>query len=118
LELSWVPWASDESFEPGSNPFGFPRSGPRAFTGADWIVDRVASFWPDFPRHMERADFTTESKCGLRLMEASQRGRHLDVSSVKGAPLSGTWNADFPSFNGNTIEGMLERTAERDVAGS
>jgi len=36
----------------------------------------------------------------------------------KGAALSGTWNADLPSFSGKTIQAMLERTAERDVAGS
>jgi hypothetical protein len=36
----------------------------------------------------------------------------------KGAPLSGTWNADLPSFSGKTIQAMLERTAEREVAGS
>jgi hypothetical protein len=35
-----------------------------------------------------------------------------------GAPLSGTWNADLPSFSGKTIQAMLERTAEREVAGS
>jgi len=37
--------------------------------------------------------------------------------ALKGAPLSGTWNADLPSFNGKTIHAMLERTAEREVAG-
>ena len=37
---------------------------------------------------------------------------------LKGAPLSGTWNADLPSFSGKTIQAMLERTAEREVAGS
>jgi hypothetical protein len=36
----------------------------------------------------------------------------------KGAALSGTWNADLASFSGKTIQAMLERTAERDVAGS
>jgi hypothetical protein len=38
--------------------------------------------------------------------------------ALKGAPLSGTWNADLASFSGKTIEAMLERTAEREVAGS
>jgi hypothetical protein len=37
---------------------------------------------------------------------------------LKGAPLSGTWNADLGSFSGKTIYAMLERTAEREVAGS
>jgi hypothetical protein len=36
----------------------------------------------------------------------------------KGAALFGTWNADLPSFSGKTIQAMLERTTERDVAGS
>jgi hypothetical protein len=36
----------------------------------------------------------------------------------KGTPLSGTWNADLASFSGKTIHAMLERTAERVVAGS
>jgi hypothetical protein len=36
----------------------------------------------------------------------------------KGAPLSGIWNADLAGFSGKTIHAMLERTAERDVAGS
>jgi len=37
---------------------------------------------------------------------------------LKGAPLSGTWNADLANFSGKTIQAMLERTAEREVAGS
>jgi hypothetical protein len=36
----------------------------------------------------------------------------------KGAPVSGTWNADLASFSGKTIQAMLKRTAEREVAGS
>jgi hypothetical protein len=36
----------------------------------------------------------------------------------KGAALSGTWNADLASFSGKTIQAMLERTTEREVAGS
>jgi len=36
----------------------------------------------------------------------------------KGAPLSGTWNAELSGFTGKTIESMLERTAEREVADS
>jgi hypothetical protein len=34
----------------------------------------------------------------------------------KGAPLSATWNADLASFSGKTIQAMLERTAEKEVA--
>jgi hypothetical protein len=38
--------------------------------------------------------------------------------ALKGAALSGTWNADLASFSGRTIQDMLARTAEREVAGS
>jgi hypothetical protein len=31
--------------------------------------------------------------------------------------LSGSWNADLASFSGKTIQPMLERTAEKEVAG-
>jgi hypothetical protein len=36
----------------------------------------------------------------------------------KGAPLSGTWTADLASFGGKSIRAMLERTTERELAGS
>ena len=36
----------------------------------------------------------------------------------RGTPLSGTWSAELPSFSGKTIQAMLERTTEREVAGS
>jgi hypothetical protein len=36
----------------------------------------------------------------------------------RGAASSGTWNADLPNFSGKTIQAMLERTTEREVAGS
>jgi hypothetical protein len=35
-----------------------------------------------------------------------------------GQSLSGTWNADLAGFSGKTIEDMLKRTAEKQVAGS
>ena len=35
-----------------------------------------------------------------------------------GQSLSGTWNADLAGFSGKTIEEMLKRTAEKQVAGS
>jgi hypothetical protein len=38
--------------------------------------------------------------------------------ALKGAALSGTWKADLASFSGRTIQEMLERTAEKEVAGS
>jgi len=38
--------------------------------------------------------------------------------ALKGAALSGSWNADLPSFSGKTIQEMLARTAEKEIAGS
>jgi hypothetical protein len=37
--------------------------------------------------------------------------------ALKGSALSGRWNADLASFSGKTIQPMLERTAEKEVAG-
>jgi hypothetical protein len=89
-------------------------------------MDCVARFWPDFPGHMERADFTAESKWGPRLMEgtwsAQKAGQGWQgawtARAHRGAALSGTWNADLAGFSGKTIQAMLERTTEREVAGS
>ena len=36
----------------------------------------------------------------------------------RGAPLSGTWNADLADFSGKTIHAILERTTEIEVASS
>jgi hypothetical protein len=35
-----------------------------------------------------------------------------------GRPLSGTWQAQVEDFKGKTFEGMLQRTLERQIAGS
>jgi hypothetical protein len=48
----------------------------------------------------------------------SQEAERNDQRTRRGAPLSGTWKADLASFSGKTIQAMLERTAEKEIAGS
>jgi hypothetical protein len=38
--------------------------------------------------------------------------------AANGASFSGTWYADLPDFRGKTMEDMLKRTTEKQVAGS
>jgi hypothetical protein len=73
-----------------------------------------------------RGSWTLLNEAGEIIMEGTWSARKMGQGwqgawtsrARKGAPLSGTWNADLPSFSGKTIQAMLERTAEREVAGS
>ena len=57
--------------------------------------------------------------------QKSARGWHgtwsaliLQGRSSLGRPLSGTWQAQVEDFKGKTFEDMLQRTLERQIAGS
>jgi hypothetical protein len=64
----------------------------------------------------EASEIILEGTWSARKMRQGWQGTWT-AQAHRGAPLSGTWNADLASFSGKTIQAMLERTAEREVAG-
>jgi hypothetical protein len=77
-------------------------------------------------RNAVRGSWTLLNQAGEIILEGTSSAQKMGQDwqgtwtsrARKGAPLSGTWNADLASFSGKTIHAMLERTAEREVAGS
>jgi len=73
-----------------------------------------------------RGSWTLLNEAGEIILEGTWSARKMrqgwqgtwTAQAHRGVPLSGTWNADLASFSGKTIQAMLERTAEREVAGS
>jgi hypothetical protein len=105
------------------------RSRSETFARIAWLVDRFDAFWPDFPGHVDRTDFsgwTLLNETGEIILDGTWSAQKMGqgwqgtwtARARKGAPLSGTWNADLATFSGKTIQAMLERTAEKEVAGS
>jgi hypothetical protein len=77
-------------------------------------------------RNAVRGGWTLLNEAGEIILEGTWSAQKMGqgwqgtwtARARKGAPLSGTWNADLASFSGKTIQAMLERTAEKEVAGS
>jgi hypothetical protein len=77
-------------------------------------------------RNAVRGSWTLLNEAGEIVLEGTWSAQKTGPSwqgtwtfrARKDAALSGTWNADLASFSGKTIQAMLERTAEREVAGS
>jgi len=73
-----------------------------------------------------RGSWTLLNEAGEIILEGTWSSQKMRQSwqgtwtsrAHRGAALSGTWNADLASFSGKTMQAMLERTAEREVAGS
>jgi hypothetical protein len=72
-----------------------------------------------------RGSWTLLSESNEMLLEGTWSARKTDkgwqgiwtARTLKGGSFSGTWNASLPDFSGKTLEEMLRRTAEKQVAG-
>jgi hypothetical protein len=76
-------------------------------------------------RNAARGSWTLLNDAGEIMLEGTWSARKGQgwtgtwvCRTASGRSFSGTWNADLPSFSGKTIQEMLGRTAEKEVAGS
>ena len=73
-----------------------------------------------------RGSWTLLSEASDILLEGTWSARKTDkgwqgfwtARISNGGSFAGTWNADLPDFSGKTMEEMLKRTAEKQIAGS
>ena len=65
----------------------------------------------------EASEIVLQGTWSMRKMNQGWQGSWT-ARVAKGQTFSGTWNADLADFSGKTIERMLVRTIEKEVAGS